>query len=44
MRFIDIVSHLTELEGGGRGGGMGEGLQHDRESRRLIKKKFSLQP
>lgn len=42
MRFIDIVSHLTELEGGG--GGMGEGLQHDRESRRLIKKKFSLQP
>lgn len=45
MRFIDIVSHLTELEGGGgEGGGMGEGLQHDRESRRLIKKKFSLQP
>lgn len=41
MRFIDIVSHLTELEGGG---GMGEGLQHDRESRRLIKKQFSLQP
>lgn len=23
---------------------LGEGLQHDRESRRLIKKKFSLQP
>lgn len=51
MRFIDIVSHLTELEGGvGEGGGeggmggMGKGLQHDRESRRLIKKNFSLQP